>query len=736
MRQWRTLEEAVEETVEETARVSVEDEAVEETVEDTIEETVVKPLEKGNKRGISGAATYRCSFKKEWSARWPFITMGTTSSFYWCSVCRQENSCAHQGVRDISRHVEGKGHRAKEQALNSASSVAQFYTPATSVGGMSVQEAKENQKVSMVQHNVPFAVADHFSPLYKECFSDSSTAQSFKSASTKTTCIINEAVAPHFRKELVMKMRENPFTLITDGSNDTGLQKMNPLTVRIFDTNKVVHRFLDMCTTSGQHCGTAEVIYKKINDTLQENNIPWRNCVGLSIDNAPVNTGAKNSIAARMLRENGSICIHGCPCHIIHNTAKHAGQKFMEITGFDPEDLTVDVGYWFKGSTNRKGYLAEFCDFHGTEYLEILLHISVRWLSLERYEKQPRFRRLVDAFSNPLTEVYLLFFQAVFPMFSTLNLLLQRERSSIFQLHGEMTKFIMKLFARFMKPLALQGRKVHDLYKDPLNQLPGDKLHVGFTTRTTLNRLLEAGDITPQEVQLFQQAALAFLVRAVEYSISKLPLKEALLKHAKCVDVQQRAECGVEDALYFVNRQGFPHFPKFQHIEYFVKFNFDHGHKQILNQFFTYGALFRFQELLPFHGPQEQDKVGEEFLEYQLMDIPMPQDPTTFNLEEFWGSMSSTKNKVTGLLEFGRLSKIAALVLVLPHSNADAKRVFSMVGLNKTKTRNSLALDGTLSSIMTVKMAGLEPQCFKWEPPTPVLKASKAATNTYNKQHK
>ena len=45
-------------------------------------------------------------------------------------------------MRDISRHVEGKGHRAKEQALNSASSVAQFYTPATSVGGMSVQEAK------------------------------------------------------------------------------------------------------------------------------------------------------------------------------------------------------------------------------------------------------------------------------------------------------------------------------------------------------------------------------------------------------------------------------------------------------------------------------------------------------------------------------------------------------------------------------------------------------------------
>ena len=39
---------------------------------------------------------------------------------------------------------------------------------------------------------------------------------------------------------------------------------------------------------------------------------------------------------------------------------------------------------------------------------------------------------------------------------------------------------------------------------------------------------------------------------------------------------------------------------------------------------------------------------------------------------------------------------IAKLVLVLPHSNSDAERVFSVVGLNKTKTRNSLALEETI----------------------------------------
>lgn len=55
---------------------------------------------------------------------------------------------------------------------------------------------------------------------------------------------------------------------------------------------------------------------------------------------------------------------------------------------------------------------------------------------------------------------------------------------------------------------------------------------------------------------------------------------------------------------------------------------------------------------------------------------------------------------MTGAKEFERLAAVAKLVLLLPHLNADAERVFSVVGLNKTKTRNSLALDGTLSSIM------------------------------------
>ena len=75
-------------------------------------------------------------------------------------------------------------------------------------------------------------------------FPDSEIATNY-SVSTKATCILNYAVAPSLKKKLVDNMMVNTFSVSVDGSNDVGLTKMNPLTVRIFDaeSNRVVTQF-------------------------------------------------------------------------------------------------------------------------------------------------------------------------------------------------------------------------------------------------------------------------------------------------------------------------------------------------------------------------------------------------------------------------------------------------------------------------------------------------------------
>lgn len=61
-------------------------------------------------------------------------------------------------------------------------------------------------------------------------------------------------------------MKNHYFSLVTDGSNDSGLEKMNPVTVHLFDINRkqVVTEFLDMCLTKGPNAGTADAIFQQI----------------------------------------------------------------------------------------------------------------------------------------------------------------------------------------------------------------------------------------------------------------------------------------------------------------------------------------------------------------------------------------------------------------------------------------------------------------------------------------
>lgn len=186
--------------------------------------------------------------------------------------------------------------------------------------------------VVLAQHNLPLAIMDHLSPRFRDIFPDSNIAKSFSAARTKSTCILNMTLRPHFENVLVQNMKSHPFSLAIDGSNDTGLQKMNSVTVGRFDSTKgrVCTRVLNMCLTKGTEAGTAEAIFRAMDEASQD--IPWKNCIGVSVDNTSVNMGRHNSIRSRSLVKNPNIYFMGCPYHIVHNTAHKAGEVFCEVS--------------------------------------------------------------------------------------------------------------------------------------------------------------------------------------------------------------------------------------------------------------------------------------------------------------------------------------------------------------------------------------------------------------------
>ena len=68
-----------------------------------------------------------------------------------------------------------------------------------------------------------------------------------------------------------------------DSSNDNGLQKMNPLNVRIFDIQRgcVTTQLLDICLTSRRDGGTAAAIFEKIDEKRPKIKSPGLTVLGL-----------------------------------------------------------------------------------------------------------------------------------------------------------------------------------------------------------------------------------------------------------------------------------------------------------------------------------------------------------------------------------------------------------------------------------------------------------------------
>ena len=104
---------------------------------------------------------------------------------------------------------------------------------------------------------------------------------------------------------------------------------------------------------------------------------------------------------------------------------------------------------------------------------------------------------------------------------------------------------------------------------------------------------------------------------------------------------------------------------------------------------------------------------------------------TQHRMDVIWHYLSTVKAPDNSLC-FNQLCQVAKLVLVIPHSNATEERVFSMVRKNKTAFRPSLDPKGTLSSIITIKLAST---AHKYEPSKEVLRQAKSATWEYNKAH-
>ena len=159
---------------------------------------------------------YKVKFADSLTKSFPIGRVNDNPHAFYCIPCKKSVSCAHMGINDVKEHCKGTIHKQNEEAIKMTRKIS-FSSSNSDDSDFKRQVLRPEVKHTnfFIQHNVPFAVANHLSLMYQELSPDSKIAKSFKCSRTK--CIMNQAMRPLLRNELAEYMKEEPFSLLKMG---------------------------------------------------------------------------------------------------------------------------------------------------------------------------------------------------------------------------------------------------------------------------------------------------------------------------------------------------------------------------------------------------------------------------------------------------------------------------------------------------------------------------------------
>ena len=210
---------------------------------------------------------YKCSFQVEWVKEFPHIRKSEKGDAYAkCTLCNSTFGVYAGGRNDVSRHVTGPQHTANFKTASATRGISSFCKPTSTVPDK-VTKAEVLFSTFIAEHNLPFAVADHFTDLCKQMFPDSQIAKDFACRRTKTTHVINRALVPCFDDKISTACQEEKFSLMIDESNDQGGEKSMAILIRVADRQirQISTRFLAMPTVN---IGTGQNLFNALNEVF------------------------------------------------------------------------------------------------------------------------------------------------------------------------------------------------------------------------------------------------------------------------------------------------------------------------------------------------------------------------------------------------------------------------------------------------------------------------------------
>ncbi|CAF4037025.1 unnamed protein product [Rotaria sordida] len=356
----------------------------------------------------------RCTFNQNWlndSKYAPFLKeCRTNKHLAHCSVCKSNFSIANGGTYLINRHMEQDNHKrlAETQEKENSRSIRDFIVPSSALTKLTAAE------LSLVYHGVrhgySYISQSCTFDLLKKIFGESYIGQNICCGKTKARELsVNVLVV------------EQPFE-------------------------------------------SAEAIVKTIHHVLKKHNLNIEKLTSIGADNINTNYGRYHSVFSIMKLEILNLFKGNCFCHILSNSVK-TSHHYLPV---DVESYLSQLYSHFSSSSKRVAELKEYFEFVEEDYLRLLQHIKIRWLSLynsidrllkvydplssyffendKENEDQTTYPQIIiNFFSSTVSKCTLHFLHQVLFDIQLKNLELQQYSTSFADLHRIITSLLKKL---------------------------------------------------------------------------------------------------------------------------------------------------------------------------------------------------------------------------------------------------------------------------------------------------
>jgi len=264
---------------------------------------------------------------------------------------------------------------------------------------------------------------------------------------------------------------------------------------------------------------------------------------------------------------------------------------------------------------------------------------------------------ILDALNNNIVKAYFYFLKYSLNFFNSFNAMFQTQNIMIHKMYTNSVSLLKTFAQNFIKPEFLITDSLEQLsFSDPQYFLPESEIFVGTECEDFIKTL-------PQNiVSDFKNTCLKFYIKSAEEIARRLPIRSeffrelAFLDPNICLDPTNRST--IKDL---------------------------HHTRKTFEQYIENNKVLEEWRAIPYFYSKEQ-----------IVNL------NKMSISEMWYEISTAKDYTSDHFKFPNICMLARLVLCLPHSNAAAERIFSIVNDVKSKKRNRLG-DDTMNAVTTIR---------------------------------